>query len=78
MKYLSIDRIDNELAVCEDELGEKHEINVLKLPPGIKEGNILTLDHNKKWIINHKLTISRKNYINILRNKIYNKNLTDV
>jgi len=74
MKYLSIDRIDNELAICEDELGEKHEISISKLPPEIKEGDILTLDYTKKWIINHKITISRKHYINILRNKIYNKN----
>ncbi len=74
MKFLSVDRIENGWVICEDELGEKHEINISKLPSEIKEGDILTLNLDGNWTINHKITNSRKQYIIKLRNEIYKQN----
>ena len=74
MKFLSVDRIENGWVICEDELGEKHEINISNLPSEIKEGDILTLNFKGDWIINHKVTDSRKQYIIQLRNRIYKQN----
>ncbi len=74
MEFLSVDKIENSWVICEDELGEKHEFNISELPTEIKEGDILTLNPAGKWIINYKVTESRKKYINQLRNKIYKQN----
>lgn len=47
---ITIDRIDQELAVCESENGENRVIPVKELPEGAKEGAILT-EENGVWHI---------------------------
>ena len=40
MKY-SVDRIEENIAVCEDENGEKATFEASLLPDGVKEGDII-------------------------------------
>lgn len=71
MKFLSIDRIEKNHIVCEDENGEVHVIPVKDLPENIKEGSVVSLNDTGKIKIDRNKTKIRKNIILKLRRKIY-------
>ena len=73
MNFVSIDSIEEDFAVCEDEEGKKLTIDFKDLPKGIFEGAVLVKNERKKWIISEKLTKERKQTILDLRKSIYGK-----
>lgn len=56
---ITIDRIDQGLAVCECEKGENRVIAVSELPEGAIEGTILAEEHGI-WTIDRKETEKRR------------------
>ena len=57
-----IDRIENNIAICELENKKFININIKELPQNIKEGSIL-YKKNGKYFIENKKEISRKSQI---------------
>ena len=57
MRYI-IDRIEGNIAVCEDENGKMIEVDILKLPQNIKEGDCIKLE-NSKYVKDEKYTEER-------------------
>ena len=74
MEFLSIDSIEEDYAICEDDSGSKYIIDFYDLPPGAQEGMILKLSSDEKWIIDKNLTKKRKEEILKLRKEVYRKN----
>lgn len=59
MQYI-IDRLEEGLAVCEDELKQMHSIPTGQLPPGITEGDVLVEDGNHTFSIDSIATQKRR------------------
>lgn len=70
-KRLIIDRIENDIAVCETS-GEISEIPVSQLPIGVREGSVLNFQ-NGIYYIDSEETLSRKLTITELQKKAFNK-----
>mgnify|MGYP000767508142 FL=1 len=64
MKWI-IDRIENNIAVCELENGEMLDVKISALPKGIKEGDVITLSVDKIE------TNERKERIDKLMNSLF-------
>ncbi len=64
MKWI-IDRIENNIAVCELENGEMLDVKISALPKGIKEGDVITLSVDKTE------TNERKERIDKLMNSLF-------
>ncbi len=73
MKFVSIDSMEENFAVCEDDEGKRIDIDFKDLPLGIFEGAVLVKNESEKWTINEKLTKERKQKILDLRKSIYGK-----
>ena len=70
---LSIDRINEEFAVCQDLLTEKMlKINIKCLPKNIKEGDVLTKNAKGSFFINKVETEKRRKKILNLQNRVFN------
>lgn len=41
LKYVSVDRLEGEFAICIGDDEKTHKINLKKLPKGVKEGDVL-------------------------------------
>lgn len=68
----SVDRIENGIAVCENESGEQTKFKLYELPQGIKEGDLFNeIDGN--FIINSDATAQRKRRLSELQNNLFNK-----
>lgn len=59
MKYI-IDRLEGDLAVCEDEQKQMRSIPTGQLPPGIKEGDVLTEHKDHTFSIDSIATQERR------------------
>lgn len=64
MKWI-IDRIENNIAVCELENGEMLDVKMSALPKGIKEGDVIKLS------VDETETNERKERINKLMNSLF-------
>lgn len=64
MKWI-IDRIENDIAVCEIENGEMIDIKASALPNGIKEGDVINLS------VDETETNERKERIDKLMNSLF-------
>lgn len=64
MKWI-IDRIENNIAVCELENGEMLDVKISALPKGIKEGDVITLS------VDETETNERKERIDKLMNSLF-------
>lgn len=64
MKWI-IDRIENNIAVCELENGEMLDVKISALPKGIKEGDVIKLS------VDETETNERKERINKLMNSLF-------
>lgn len=64
MKWI-IDRIENDIAVCELENGEMLDVKISALPKRIKEGDVITLS------VDETETNERKERIDKLMNSLF-------
>lgn len=64
MKWI-IDRIENNIAVCELENGETLDVKISALPKGIKEGDVI------KLFVDETETNERKERIDKLMNSLF-------
>lgn len=71
MKFLSVDRIEKDHIICENENGEVHIIFVKDLTKDIKEGSVVSLNDKGEVEIDQQKTNIRKNIILKLRRKIH-------
>ncbi len=59
LKY-SVDRIEEGFAVCEDENGKTVNIEIGKLPEGVKEGDLISIDNGEAVILTEETEERRK------------------
>ena len=71
MKY-SVDRIEEGIAVCEDENGVSVKLEITMLPKGIKEGDLFLMTEDKTEIL-HDETAEKKKRIADLQKSIFTK-----
>ncbi len=71
MSYFSVDRIEEDLVVCEDESGNESVFKISQFPKNIKEGDIVEPADDGSFKINHKKTQEVRNDILRLRDEIY-------
>ena len=69
MRYI-IDRIEGNIAVCEDENGNFVEIDILSLPDNIKEGDCVKFE-NSKFILDEKYAEERRKNIRKKMNNLW-------
>lgn len=69
MKYV-IDRIEGNIAICEDENGKMVELDIAKLPLDIKEGSII-IEENSRYIIDEKVTEEKKKEVKKRMNNLW-------
>lgn len=70
MKYLSIDRIEGTIAVCEDDNRKKREICLTEIDGSPKEGDVI-LYENGKYRISEKETKRRREQILLLQKRLF-------
>lgn len=71
MKY-SVDRIEEGIAVCEDENGEIVKLETAMLPDGIREGDLFLMTEDKTEIL-HDETAEKKKRMADLQKSIFTK-----
>ena len=71
MRMISIDRIEEDIAVCEEN-GDMISLPLSSLPSDTKEGDILTLSENG-WILSEDTTEKRKNSLLDLQNSLFDE-----
>ena len=59
LKY-SVDRIEEGFAVCEDENGKTVNFEIGKLPEGVKEGDLISVDNGEAVILTEETEARRK------------------
>lgn len=69
MKYV-IDRIEENIAICEDENGQIVELSLEKLPLNVKEGSII-IEENSTYIIDEKATENKRKEIKKRMNNLW-------
>ena len=70
---LVIDRIESDIAICEDLItGEIREIKIALLPKGAKEGDVINFD-GTDITLDNQCTDARKEKIQGMLNQIFNK-----
>lgn len=74
LKY-SVDRIEEGFAVCEDENGKTVNIETDKLPEGVKEGDIISIDNGETIILAEETEERRKKLAEKRRALFKNKNV---
>ena len=69
MKYI-VDRIENEIVICENqETKQIEKFNLEQFPEGIKDGDVVILKDGK-FEKDDEETVDRKEYINELMKKL--------
>lgn len=71
MKY-SVDRIEEGIAVCEDENGEIVKLETAILPDGIREGDLFLMTEDKTEILPNETAEKKKRMAN-LQKSIFTK-----
>jgi hypothetical protein len=74
MKFLSVNRIEKNYIVCEDENSKTHVIPVKNLPQDVREGSVVLSNGRGEIKLDKRKTRIRKNIILNLRRKIYGEN----
>lgn len=65
MKKYSVDRIENDIAVSEDENGNIVNIRLSELPSDVKEGDILSFNGEKYAVLYDETEQRRKALLNL-------------
>jgi hypothetical protein len=76
MKY-SIDRIEGNFAVCEDENGKFTDIEVSTLPEGVGEGDIIAIENGEAVFLKEE-TEERRRKIQQKRREILKRKMQRV
>lgn len=71
MKY-SIEKIENNIAVCENDDGEAIKLELSSLPPDVKEGDIL-LQSDNSFTLDRSETLERRRKMAELQRNIFTK-----
>lgn len=75
MKKLSVDRIEDNIAVCEGDDGGFFQIEIENLPKGCKEGDIILYDDtNNVYLYDKEETENRKENLYNLTKKLFKDN----
>ena len=69
MRYI-IDRIEGNIAVCEDEQRNMIDINLSVLPNGVKEGSVINYEKGK-YTADKKSEAERREKIRNLENELF-------
>ena len=73
MVKLSVDRIEENFAICQNLLSEKMvDISLSKLPKEVKEGDIIVKREDNTFYVDHEETKKRREKNLDLQNKILN------
>ena len=70
MKKVIVDRIEGNIAVCEDDNLNIIEVHVNSILGDVKEGDVLTAD-NDRYIVNKEETEKRRKHIEELMKGIW-------
>lgn len=68
MRFISVDSIEEDIAICEDDEGAKIELNIDVLPLGVKETDVLKISDTGHIYIDREETLRRKAEIINLKN----------
>lgn len=71
MKY-SVERIEENIAICEDDLGETIKLSLDELPENIREGDIIVRTENGYTIDSDETSVRRKKMAE-MQKKLFNK-----
>ena len=71
MKY-SVERIEENIALCEDDLGKTIKLRLDELPENIREGEIIVLTENG-YTIDSDETSARRKKIAEMQKRLFNK-----
>ena len=71
MKY-SVERIEENIALCEDDLGETVKLRLDELPENIREGDIIVRTENGYTIDSDETSVRRKKMAE-MQKKLFNK-----
>ncbi len=74
LEFFSVDRIEKNVVICENQNGEEVIISSKNIPPELEEGNIIFIDGNGNIVIDEQKTRYRKNLIVKLRKESRNIN----
>ena len=69
MRYI-IDRIEGDIAVCEDEKRNMSEIKLSDLPNGVKEGSVINYE-NGEYTVDKRAESARRERIQNLENELF-------
>ena len=59
MEWWTVDRLEGEQAVCENEAGQQLLLPLSRLPDGVSEGDVLRLD-GERWTVDEEETAVRR------------------
>ena len=71
MKY-SVERIEEKVALCEDDLGKTVKLRLDELPENIREGDIIVRTENGYTIDTDETSVRRKKMAE-MQKKLFNK-----
>ena len=71
MKY-SVERIEENVALCEDDLGETRKLSLDELPENIREGDILVCTEDG-YSVDSDETSARRKKMAEMQKKLFNK-----
>ena len=71
MKY-SVERIEENIALCEDDLGKTIKLSLDELPENIREGEIIVRTENG-YTIDSDETSARRKKMAEMQKKLFNK-----
>ena len=71
MKY-SVERIEENVALCEDDLGKTVKLRLDELPENIREGDIIVRTENGYTIDSDETSLRRKKMAE-MQKKLFNK-----
>ncbi len=71
MKYL-VERIEENVALCEDDLGKTVKLRLEELPENIREGDIIVRTENGYTIDTDETSVRRKKMAE-MQKKLFNK-----
>ena len=71
MKY-SVERIEEKVALCEDNLGKTVKLRLDELPENIREGDIIVRTENGYTIDSDETSVRRKKMAE-MQKKLFNK-----
>ena len=71
MKY-SVERIEENVALCEDDLGKTVKLRLDELPENVREGDIIVRTENGYTIDSDETSVRRKKMAE-MQKKLFNK-----